>query len=88
MILIDTPTKYAGVGTFSHMTGSSVKELHEFAKNVGIKRCWFSNKRGKNQPHYDVNNRYYKSCIDAGAKPVTNFELKLFINKTFQTITP
>lgn len=83
MILIDTPTKYKGIGTFSHMTASSIKELHEFANSVGIKRCWFSNKRGKNRPHYDVNQVYYNDCISAGAKAVTNSELKLFINDTY-----
>jgi hypothetical protein len=43
MVLIDTPrNKDKGC----HMVASSVSELHEFAKSVGIKKCWFENKLG------------------------------------------
>lgn len=28
-------------------------ELHKFAATMGLKRCWFQNKRGR-MPHYDL----------------------------------
>lgn len=35
------------------ISDASMQELHSFAQRVGIKRCWFENKRGKRHPHYD-----------------------------------
>ena len=45
MIYIDSPV----FKNYSHMIADSVEELHEFAEKMGIERCRFSSKRGKNQ---------------------------------------
>lgn len=36
-----------------HLVADSLEELHEFAKQIGIKRCWFHGIR-KGHPHYDL----------------------------------
>lgn len=69
-VYIDTPVK-----GWSHMIADSIEELHIFAQNVGIKRCWYQNKRGKNQPHYDVRENKYSNVINQGAIKVTRKEL-------------
>lgn len=56
---------------YSHLFADSVDELHAFATKVGIHRCWYSNKRGKRQPHYDVSDRYRERCLAMGAIPVS-----------------
>lgn len=33
------------------ISDSSLQELHNFCKEIGIKRCWFENHR---KPHYDI----------------------------------
>lgn len=47
-ILIDLP----GKDGWCHLVGSTRIELHEFAQQIGIKRCWFH--VGRNKPHYDI----------------------------------
>lgn len=79
MILIDTPSKYY----WSHMVSDDIDELHEFSFKLGIKQCWFQNKRGKMQPHYDVRKRYYTKAIELGAIPVTRKELFEFLKKYY-----
>lgn len=69
-VYIDTPIK-----GWSHMIADSVEELHIFAQGVGIKKCRYQNKRGKNQPHYDVRENKYSNAINQGAIKVTRKEL-------------
>lgn len=71
---------------------SSITELHMFAQRIGLKRCWFENKAGKDHPHYDLVNKkkvplvcqktgkkYITKAIEAGAKVVTTREMILII---------
>jgi len=37
-----------------HLVADSLVELHAFAEKIGLKRCYFENKRNKNHPHYDL----------------------------------
>lgn len=69
MVYIDEPPHMIGKG-YAHMFADSIPELHDFAKNLGIKKCWFSNKRGKNQPHYDVPLRKVTMALVNGARLV------------------
>lgn len=41
-------------------------ELHEFAQRIGLKRCWFQNKRG-GTPHYDLTAGKRAEAVRAGA---------------------
>jgi hypothetical protein len=87
MILIDHSRSYPGKGMYSHMVGSTIKELHQFAESLGIKRCHFSNKKGKYQPHYDIAKHLYNKCLMQGALPVDSKELKRFLNETYKPVT-
>lgn len=50
-----------------HLIADSISELHQFAVQIGLKRCWFENKRHKKQPHYDVKGIMVKRVFDNGA---------------------
>lgn len=70
-------------GKWSHMVASDIQSLHKFAESIGLKKCWFNNKRGKNQPHYDVSEYLYQTAIQNGATPVSRQELFLFLKNTY-----
>jgi hypothetical protein len=56
------------------VSDSSLKELHEFAKKVGIKRCWFHS--GSRWPHYDIpKGRRETLAIEYGIAVVTSREI-------------
>lgn len=38
---------------YIHVIADSLPELHEFAKELDIKRCWFEG-MSKGHPHYDI----------------------------------
>ena len=56
-----------------HMTADSIKELHEFAQSIGIKRCWFHSS-SKRYPHYDITDVQRLVAIDSGCIPVSQYE--------------
>jgi len=56
-----------------HMTADNVDELHAFAVQVGIRRCWFHNKPGR--PHYDVTDGQRTAALNAGAVSVSTRQL-------------
>lgn len=59
-----------------HMaTDSDISELHEMARKIGLKRSWFQNKRGRNQPHYDLRPSKRMLAIKNGAVSVDAREL-------------
>lgn len=84
-IYIDPPTVYNHKGAFSHMMCTDREKLHEFAQSIGIKKCWFENKRGMNRPHYDVRKCYYETAILCGAIPL---ELREFHKKATELFGP
>lgn len=49
-----------------HLVADTVSELHNFAQQLGLKRCWFQTAR--KHPHYDVLGQGYKNEIDRLAK--------------------
>lgn len=78
MIYIDTPRN-----GWSHMVSSNLEELHNFATSIGIKRCWFQNKKGKNQPHYDVKSSLYRKTIQKGAITISRVQLLMLLKQSF-----
>jgi len=73
--LTEIPKKYIKLraqkyGThWSHMwTDGDLKELHDFAKKIGLKRSWFQNKRSF--PHYDIVPSKRELAIQKGAKEI------------------
>ena len=61
-VLIDLPKK-----GWSHMVSDNIPFLHKFAEEIGIKKCWYENKRGKKRPHYDVREGKVADAIENGA---------------------
>lgn len=52
-----------------HIVADSLDELHRFAEQMGIKRCWFEGTR-KGHPHYDAPN-WAKVAVRANSQFVT-----------------
>jgi len=63
MILIDNTGRLVST--------KSIKELHEFAKKLGLKQSWYQS--GK-QPHYKTKNKIYDAIVE-GARRVDPKEL-------------
>lgn len=49
-----------------HLFADGIEELHQFAKDIGLKRAWFQYKKGKT-PHYDLNENMRSKAIRLGA---------------------
>ena len=84
MVHIDTES----VGGWCHLVATTIDELHTFAQSIGLKRCWFQNKRdknkrSKNQPHYDVRGVMIQKAIDKGAVRVQRAELWTFLKSNY-----
>jgi len=75
-IIIDYP-----VNGWCHMVSDNIEALHQFAQSNGIKRCWFQNKRGKHQPHYDVRESKREQLIKSGAISVSRKELAIYLKR-------
>lgn len=79
MILIDTQRKDG----YCHMVGTTIEELHEFAESIGVKRCWYSNKKGKNRPHYDIKGYQITKALRNGAELVSRRILREFLTEHY-----
>ncbi|HET9501831.1 MAG TPA: DUF4031 domain-containing protein [Marmoricola sp.] len=70
MILIDPPLVPWRGRQWSHLASdSSLAELHDFARRLGLPE------RGFDGDHYDVPAEYYDAVLAAGAEPVRSREL-------------
>ncbi len=78
VILIDIPKN-----GYSHMVSNSISYLHEFASKLGVKKCWYENKRGKNQPHYDIKKDMFEKAKEHGAIVVSSKEIVLFLKNHY-----
>lgn len=84
-ILIDTPCWDERTGeSWCHLVAGSIHDLHAFAHKIGLPSYYFQNKKGKNQPHYDVRNKFIQRAIAAGAKKVARKELFLFLKQHYK----
>lgn len=55
------------------VSDTSLEELHQFARSIGLKRKWFQDGR---HPHYDLTTtRARNRALDAGAKLVSPLEI-------------
>lgn len=79
MILIDLSV----TRPFSHLVGSTIQELHEFARLIAVRRCWFHNPRGKHKPHYDLRPRQAMAAVVAGATVVDQKTIVTFLKKQY-----
>lgn len=69
-----------------HMVADSLGELHQFAKNIGIKRHRFHGLK-KGHPHYDLIDYYLEvlNAIANGAQLVTEREILEISKKSINT---
>jgi len=51
-----------------HMTADSKEELHAFAAEIGVKRCWYH--KGRTHPHYDITGQQRAAALLSGALSV------------------
>lgn len=72
MIYVDDCRIPFGHMLMSHLLGTDLDELHEFATRIGLKREWFQDKR---IPHYDVSDSKRLLAINRGAVPINCYEL-------------
>lgn len=72
MILVDDLIEFKHKRKkYAHMVSTtSIQELHDFAKSIGVKKHFFH--RGN---HYDIREEEHKKAIEAGAKLVSSKEL-------------
>lgn len=86
IVLIDLP----GIDGYSHMVSNDVEFLHIFAEQIGVKRCWFQNKKNKktgkskNQPHYDVKSNKFETAINNGAILVESKIIVEFLKEHYE----
>lgn len=72
MIYVDELKAYPGKKKkYCHMTADSIQELHEFAKAMGIKRCWYEISNS-GLGHYDLNPENREKAIKGGAYVVSS----------------
>ena len=63
-VYVDPIFDHGEKGLWCHLTGEPLEELHEFAKQLGLKRAWF---QPKSIPHYDLPPYLRQLAIDNGA---------------------
>ena len=54
------------------VSDSSLEELHEFARELGLRREWF---QMKSIPHYDLTGEVYELALKRGAVLVSSREI-------------
>ncbi len=62
-----TPSKKWRHDCACHMYADTLEELHQLAESIGLKKCWFQNRRGRNFPHYDLTESKREQAVKAGA---------------------
>lgn len=78
MVLIDFPRN-----GWCHLVADTIPLLHQFAQEIGLNKCWFENKKGKNRPHYDVKGDMIVKAIENGAIQVRSCEIVNFLEKNY-----
>lgn len=61
-----------------HLFSDDLRELHAFARHIGLRREWFQ--RGR-IPHYDLNERRRAAAVEAGVVELTRREAVEFWRK-------
>jgi len=78
VVLIDFPKN-----GWCHLVANTIPNLHSFAQSIGLNKCWYQNKRNKNQPHYDVKGAMIGKAINAGAKQVDSKTIVEFLRQHY-----
>lgn len=81
-ILFDTPMHYPNKKEkWSHLVASDIDTLHAFAEKLGLPKYKFQNKKkkGKRQPHYDIQEHLSTKARQLGAIQVQRRELFSFL---------
>lgn len=78
MVYIDKQGKLG----WSHLIADEMNELHEFAKLIGLKECWFQSKIKR--PHYDVKGIMRIRAINKGAVLVSPKEIVMILRSNYQ----
>lgn len=71
-VYVDTAYIPYGRLIMCHMMADEVIELHDMAKQLGLKRLWFQQ---ANYPHYDIGKGKRIIAISLGAIEITNREM-------------
>jgi len=56
-----------------HLVADDTRELHSFAKSIGLRRAWFQNH--PRLPHYDLTQNKRRQAVKAGAIEIDNCQL-------------
>lgn len=86
IVIFDTPLRYPKKkGKWSHLVASDLDTLHAFAEKLGKSRVNFQNKRkkGKKEPHYDIEEALVPLALTYGAIQVTRAELLKFLRANY-----
>ena len=65
-----------------HLIADSLDELHEFAKQIGMRRSWFQN--DSRLPHYDLTENRRRMAVKLGA---VELDRRGFVSK-MRELTP
>ena len=79
IVLIDFPKK-----GWCHLVADTIPFLHKFAEEIGLKKHWYENKRGKCRPHYDVKGDMIQKAIENGALQVNSREIIKFLEEHYE----
>lgn len=63
-----------------HLVADKEKELHKFAKKLGLNKKWVHHNKG-NMPHYDLTARKRRLAVQLGAVEITQGQLVKMLQK-------
>ena len=66
------------------MVSNDIGQLHLFAESIGLGRHKFSNKKGKNKPHYDVPKSMFDLALKSGAILTPSKEIVKFLQEHYE----
>lgn len=71
MVYVDFLIDYGWkLGPSCHMFADTLKELHNMADKIGVKRSWFQSAENHSLPHYDLVNSKRNIAIELGAHEI------------------
>jgi chloramphenicol O-acetyltransferase len=70
-------------GSSCHLFADDISELHNFAREIGMKRVWFQN--DTRLPHYDLTAKRRITAIKNGAKEVDRKFMRAFIRNYWKS---
>lgn len=86
MVYVGTREYKLGRMIMSHLVADTIEELHKMAKDIGVSRKHFQNKKSK--PHYDICKQNKTKAINLGAIEVNDrYIIKLLKNANTTTTT-